>query len=765
MRFRPRQGLLAGIAILAAGSVVLEIALARTCAALLGRHFALAGPSLALAGVGLGGALLAALPGLVRRHALLSRLSYLAGLAAAATLGALLVLIHVKVPDVLDRAALGPAAIVYASELLPFVLVGVAMAGAMRHAAALAGRLTFATLGGAALGVPLAIAALRVGAPRAVLLVVITYAVASLVFYLAARRARAPVERPRGALVATFLLASCVLFAGDFGAPWLKLPSLRFAALDKVEAQEQSFLGLLTVDRVQAGVAWMRTDGTGAVAIHDAKAPVPVSPEEMAYVLPRDLQHDQGPVAIVGGAGGREVRIALRYGLKEIAAVDLDPVAVHSLMLGRYEKTGGDAYESPQVKVALQDGRSFVRGARQPFRTIAVPLPDTQVAGAAGALAAEPMDLFTVEAFADLLGQLPPDGVLMVTRWDAEVDRLIGLTAAALRRTGAPEPAAHLFACGASRATTLLAKKAPLSASDVVQLRNFCRKNKFTEAFAPDQPHGEVRRRLATELDVASAVAGQPTDLRPSTGDWPFFGYAVPERLLVETLRGKVLGASGQALVVLGGLLAVALVALFLAVALPLVAWPRPEGGRFVPLVFFTGVGASLAFGLTALTPRLTTLLGHPIYAFTTVVPALLVSAAVGGLGVERTRSREAEGRASMRAELLVVVLAATALVMGPLVDAGLGLPLAVRFGAAMALLVPVGALGGSLLVLGIKLVARPASQLVPWCWGMAGGGALTAAAVATPVAMIWGFTPLLLAAGLLALVAAACVPRRGRAA
>jgi len=147
------------------------------------------------------------------------------------------------------------------------------------------------------------------------------------------------------------------------------------------------------------------------------------------------------------------------------------------------------------------------------------------------------------------------------------------------------------------------------------------------------------------------------------------------------------------------------------------------------------------------------------------VVPALLVSAAVGGLGVERTRSREAEGRASMRAELLVVVLAATALVMGPLVDAGLGLPLAVRFGAAMALLVPVGALGGSLLVLGIKLVARPASQLVPWCWGMAGGGALTAAAVATPVAMIWGFTPLLLAAGLLALVAAGCVPRRGRAA
>lgn len=759
MRFRPRQGLLAGIFVLAAGSVVLEIALARTCAALLGRHFALAAPSLALAGVGLGGALLAALPGLVRRHALLARLGYFAGLAAAATLGALLVLVHVKVPDVLDRAALGPVAVVSLAALLPFVLVGLALAGAVRHGTALAGRVVFATLAGAASGVPLALVALRVGVPRAGLLVMLAYALGSLLFYVAARRALPVVQRPNGAIVATFVLASSVLFAGDFGAPWLKLPSLRFAPLDKVETQEQSALGLLTVDKAQAGIAWMRTDGIGAVPIHDAKTAVALSPEEMAYVL----QREQGPVAIVGGGGGREVRIALKYGQREIHVVDLDPLAVHKLMEGRYEKAGGDVYENPVVKVALQDGRAYVRAATQPFRTIVLALPDAQAAAASGALAAEPMDLYTVEAFADLIAQLSPEGTLMVTRWDAEVDRLVGLAAAGLRRTGVGEPGSHLFACGASRATTLLAKKSPFTSGDLVQLRNFCRKNKFTEAFAPDQPHGEMRRRLTVELDVADAVAGQPSDLRPPTGDRPFFGYTVPERLLVETLRGKLLGTSGQALTVLAGLLAAALLVLFLAVTLPLVAWPRSEGGRRGALIFFTGVGASLAFALAALAPRLTTLLGHPIYGFTTVVPALLASAGAGGFVVERTRLREAENRAGVRAELLVVVLAAAAVVTGPLVDAGLGLPLTARFVAAMALLMPVGALGGALLALGLKLVARPAPQLVPWCWGMAGVGALVAAAVATPAMMVWGCSPVLLGAGFMALVAAACVPRAGR--
>ena len=354
MRLRPRQGLLLGIAVLAAGSVVLEIALARTLAAMSGQHLALAAPTLALAGAGLGGAILGAVPTLVRRPALLARLSLLAGAAGAATLAAVLVLVHVRVPDVLDRTALQPALIVYLSVLLPFLFVGLAVAAAVRHVPVLAGKVVFALFAGAALGAPLALGAIRAGAPRAALLVVGAYAFASLLFYLGARGAPPEVERPRGAMVATVVLAAVVLLAGDLGAPWLKVPFQRFSSLDKVEAQEWSVLGLVTVDKPQSGVTWVHTDGTAAVPLYDAKTAIPAAPDEMSYVLVRD----QGPVAILGGGAGREVRIAVRYGHKQIDAIDLDPVLVRAFMLDKYKKASGDVYDGAPPGPARQRSRS-----------------------------------------------------------------------------------------------------------------------------------------------------------------------------------------------------------------------------------------------------------------------------------------------------------------------------------------------------------------------------------------------------------------------
>jgi hypothetical protein len=538
-----------------------------------------------------------------------------------------------------------------------------------------------------------------------------------------------------------------VLFAGDLGAPWLKLPPLRFAPIDKSEIQEWSALGLITVDKAQGGVSWIHTDGTSAVPIYDGKTAIPVAPDEMAYLI----QHERGPVAVIGGGGGREVRIALKYGQKEIHAVDLDPVLLHAVMRGRYKKTSGDAYDNPETRVALADGRGYVRRSGLLFRNIEIALPDAQVAETAGALAAEPFDLYTIESFTDLFEHLAPEGTLTVTCGDADLDRLLALTAGALRRSGAAAPSQHLYACGQAKTTTLLAKKTPLTGAELLQVRNFCRNKRFNEAFAPDQPHGGVRRRL-----VADAAEGPVP-----TGDRPFFAQAVPAHLLLTTiLAPKLAAVSAQGLLVLAGLLGVAVVLVFFAVGLPLAAWPRWPVGRLGPLLFFAGVGAALAFAFTALVPRLVMLMGHPLYAYTTVIPALCAAVGTSALLTDRTAAWEADRPAALRAELLVAVLAAAAVALGPLVDGALGLPFGVRAAAAAVLVVPVGALAGALLALGIKLIAALSPPLVPGCWGMGAVGAFVAAAVATPVALVLGYSAVLLAAGASALLAAVCVPR-----
>lgn len=523
MRFRPRQGLLAGVAALAAGAVVLDIALTRTCAALLGQHHALAAGMTGLFGAGLGGALLTAWPALVRRHNLLARMGYLAGLAAAGTLAALLVLFHVRIPEGLGRPAWGSMAAVYLTCALPFLFVGVAIAGALRHVPALAGRVVFATFTGAALGGPLALAAVRVGAPRAGLIALVVYAIASLFFYLGAVSDRSgTVARPRGTLVATFLLAGGVLFAGDLGAPWLKMPYLRFTALDKTEAQEWSVLGLVTVDKPAGGIAWMRTDGTASVPIYDGKASIPIAPDEMAYVL----HHERGPVAVIGGGGGREVRTALRFGQREVHAIDVDPVSVRTILQGRYKQQASQVYDRPEVKVAVDDGRGYVRREGARFRNVEIAMPDTLAASTAGVLAPLPNDLYTVEAFVDIFSHLGPEGTLVASRLDTEADRLIGLAATALVRIGVDSPGKNLYACSAPHVTTLLAAKTPLDPREVAQLRKFCgRSNKLTEVYAPDQPHGAERRLLAEGF---APPPGGPVDLTPPTGDRPFFAFSTP---------------------------------------------------------------------------------------------------------------------------------------------------------------------------------------------------------------------------------------------
>jgi hypothetical protein len=753
MRLRPRQGLLLGIAVLASGSVVLEIALGRAAAPLLGPHLALAASTLALAGAGLGGALLGALPGLARRPALLARLSSLSGFAAAATLVAVLVLLHVKVPDALDRAAVGPLALIYLSAALPFVLVGLGVAAVVRHVPVLAARVVFSLFTGAALGAPLSLGAVRAGALRAGLVVIALYAAASFVFYLGARSADRAVLRPRGWLVATFLLAAAVLFAGDVGAPWLKLPSLRFTALDKAETQEWSGLGLVSVDRAQGGVNWIRTDGMAGVPLYDGKTAVPVGPDEMAYVI----HQSRGPVAILGGGAGREVRMALKYGQRDIDAVDLDPILLRALILDRYKKNSADVYDNPAVNVALEDGRVFVRRSGKTYQNIVLALPDTLAALAAGALAPAPVELYTVESFADLLDHVAPEGTLTAMRWDVEQDRLLGLAAAALRRGGAADPSQHLYACSAGKTTALLIKKTPLSGAEIGLIRTYCRRNKMLETFAPDAPVTDPHRRFATD---AAAVLEPSADLRPPTDDRPFFASTVPAHLVRKTLADKGASTGAQGLLTLVGLGVVALVLVFFSVGMPLAAWPRWSVGRGRSLLFFTGVGASLSFAAWALVPRLVVLAGHPLYAYTTVLPALFASVAVGGLVMGRVRAEGAEAPAGMRAEVLVVVLALAAVALGPLVQVGLGWPFALRTLALLVPLVPVGLLCGSLLALGVRIIGSVSPPLVPWCWGMGAVGGFVAGVIAVPAAMMIGYSAVLLAAGVSALVAAACVPR-----
>jgi hypothetical protein len=99
------------------------------------------------------------------------------------------------------------------------------------------------------------------------------------------------------------------------------------------------------------------------------------------------------------------------------------------------------------------------------------------------------------------------------------------------------------------------------------------------------------------------------------------------------------------------------------------------------------------------------------------------------------------------------------ALILGPLLRAAVSLPFVVRLFVTLLLLTPLGLLMGSQAPLGIRLAEARAPELIPWCWGLNGVASVVATATGTLLALHGGFSALLLAGGVVYLIAAAVVP------
>ncbi|WP_437747655.1 hypothetical protein WMF39_23185 [Sorangium sp. So ce1504] len=782
MRVPQRSGLFSGVAALACASVLLEISLARIYAALFGEIHAFLALSLSLVGAGVGGALLYVVPSLARPPALFARMATLAALASGATLAAVILLAHREPLSVPAPGSLPWLALCYAASTVPFALAGLALAAAIRHAAPEMPRLYLLDLVGGALGGLAAAGALRAGAPRAALAAAIFFAVAGIFFYLGSRCCEGE-ERAPGGLVATFVLGSFVLLAGDVGAPWLRLAGIRRASPDRTEHEAWTERSLISVDRPKAGAALMRLGGAAASPILDAKATPPPQPEDMAYALHKD----QGPALVVGAGGGRDVRAALKAGQKDVVAVEGDR-GVLEVMRGRYAAFSGNLFDKPEVHLVVGDGRSFARRTPLLFRNIVIPSADTVEASTTGALALSESRLHTLEGVGDFLSRLLPEGTLVLARADADFDRLLSLVTAALRRAGVAAPKDHLFACSAAQKTALLARRTPLAREDVEALRRHCRKHRFSEVLAPDRPATPVRSLLvAAAAPTASAAAARvadgaaaEADLTPPTDDRPFFAYTVPARRLPAVL-GDVgaLRAGHTALFALALLLAVGAVLSALGVLLPVLA-ARRRRGHLAPqdapaqtarastasstpsaraLAFFAAIGAGFALVELAVLRHGLLLLDLPAHELPAVLVILLVSAGVGGYLTARVAPGDATAVSARVAEALAVAAALSAMGLVPLARWSLGLGAFPRALLAIALLVPFGVLAGSLVPLGVKIVDSVSSALLPWCWALCAFAGATAMALGALCALNLGYSALLLGAGLAYLLAAATVP------
>jgi hypothetical protein len=244
----------------------------------------------------------------------------------------------------------------------------------------------------------------------------------------------------------------------------------------------------------------------------------------------------------------------------------------------------------------------------------------------------------------------------------------------------------------------------------------------------------------------AAFVAGYPFDIAPVTDDRPFFFRSTHWWHLWR--REPILGGSipfmEYSLVVLGLVVGVAaLLCVFLPLRLVAGEGARVRGaGRYG--FFFAAIAIGFMAVEIALLQRFGLFLGHPNYALSVVLAALLLFSGVGSLFSRAIVG--ALGRFRFVSYVLVGVLALEQFLAFPLLPRLIGLPFAARAALVFLLVAPVGVCLGTFMPTGLDRLKAAAPAFAPWAWGINGIFSVLAPLVAVGLSMSWGITALLAA-------------------
>lgn len=499
---------------------------------------------------------------------------------------------------------------------------------------------------------------------------------------------------------------------------------------------------------------------------------------DMTAALPYQILHRPRVLSLGAGAGS-DVLLALHHGARAVDAVELNPQMV-ALVREDFAGFSGGLYNRESVHAHIAEARSFAARSADRYDLVQVGLLDSFGVAGSGVQALNESYLYTVEAVGDYLERLAPDGLLTMTRWlrlpPRDSLKLAATVITALREAGVAEPERHLAVIRSWNTVTLLAAKAPFTPAQIRAVWDFAGSRSFDVAWAPGMTARAANRY--NQLDRAHLFEGirallgdnarQFMDrykfrIEPATDERPYFFQFFKWRVLPEVMRLRerggasliewgylVLVATLVQAVVFGGLLIMAPLAWHAR------RWPRTTG-RTLGGYFFL-LGLAFLFIEISFIQKFILFLGHPLYAVAAVLSGFLVFAGLGsGLSPRWTAVVAGGGRSPVTVAVLAIASLALSylLILPSLLDAALGLPIGLRLMLALVCVAPLAFFMGLPFPLGLSRISAEAPDFVPWAWGLNGFASVISAALATLVAIAFGFsTVVICAAGLYAAAA-----------
>ncbi|MGI8961899.1 MAG: hypothetical protein ACR2IV_19500 [Bryobacteraceae bacterium] len=739
-----------GVGSTSLATLLLELALTRVFSVVYFYHFAFLAISIALFGLGAGGVFSYLVAGW--RGSLYGKLGVLAALNAVAIVLCLTFL--------LDRTGNMQAAeliTAYFIAAIPFLLSGTIISLVISDGIERVDRVYFFDLAGAATGCAVLVPILNwMGGPNTILVAAVLFAVSSAIWF---HLAHAPRGRVAAVLLGLLLVALITYNAKYF------LIDVKFAKGKQLRNEE--FVQWNSFSRV----ALKPEPGSGLKSIViDADAATGVARFDFAHLSPQqkiDLAYE-GPgfpyllrpgakTLVIGPGGGWDISRALASGSKDITGVEINPIIATAIMRKKFPQYSNNLSFRHEVKMVVEDGRSFVRRSKDRYQVLQATLVDTWASTAAGAFALSENNLYTTNAFVDYLSHLTRDGILAFTRWGfdppRESLRLVSLADAALKQLGQQDPARSVIVVRQNSSAlqdwgaqdTILIARNPFSAADIHRVQSAAATAKMQLIYVPGTTVGSPFRDLLLSHDLSDFYSTYKFDVKPVTDDRPFFFFTVQPRdfwrFITHASRKTEDYKINSALPVLFGLVGISILATLLILSLPplLLRHRLPAGkGSMRPLFFFLFIGAGYILIEVALIQKFVLFLGHPTYALTVVIFSMLLSSGLGSF-VSKRLVRADPGRLR---SLLMFILAAVLVLsasLPPITEAGVSLPFALKVLLSVALISPLGFAMGMPFPTGLTLLERVVPTSVRWAWAINSASSVMGSAAAMFLAIYFG--------------------------
>ncbi len=486
-----------------------------------------------------------------------------------------------------------------------------------------------------------------------------------------------------------------------------------------------------------------------------------------SHYLKRDTKHS---VLIIGSAGGQETKAALVYGADHVDAVELVNFVVQ---VGQkdFNNYNGGIFTHPSVNAITGEGRSFLRSNQRQYDIIQMFSNHTSSSIASGTGAMSANYLQTVEAYEEYFLNLKKTGILHINHHI--YPKILTTAAKAWDNMGGQEFQKHVLVFEKPNVMdnlpTVLIKMSPWTQSEVDQLRTFMGRGNqvvmnplHTETnFLPDQLlTGELPKDLTDRIDFV---------IQPATDDKPFFNFLRKKTSKVSVDKENYLNRSTAGLLnvqlstfvpmdivhlVVTGLTSLIFACLFVFVSFYFSSNNRAHWElKWKTSIYFSCLGAGFIIIELVFIQLFMRLIGYPLYTYSTVVFALLLSAGIGSLS-----SKKMSIGLNKRWFWPYVGVVATGIITlvthSFITDIFLTATTPVRICIAILLISPVGFFLGMPFPLGILTIKAEENGAIGWVWGLNGLFTVIGGIMSVVLSIIFGFKTTLIIALAIYLIA-----------